>query len=309
MATALLALLSWGGCGTFVPGRAVVETPLAPEDIVAFPNLPDSLKFAVLGDFGTGDREQFEMAEQMALVHSRLPFTFVLLVGDNIYGSERPQDFRQKFEEPYRGLLDAGVRFYASLGNHDSREQRYYDLFNMDGELYYSFSPGDDVRFFALESTYMEPEQIEWLEAELEASNDLWKIAFFHHPLYSSAGRHGSDVRLREAIEPILRRNGVSVVFAGHDHVYERIKPQHGIVHFVVGSGGKLRRGDIDPRTGLTARGFDANLAFLVAEIEGDALVFQAVSRSGAVVDSGIVTHTPAAGAGEERAPAISGQP
>jgi hypothetical protein len=309
MATALLALLSWGGCGTFVPGRAVVETPLAPEDIVAFPNLPDSLKFAVLGDFGTGDREQFEMAEQMALVHSRLPFTFVLLVGDNIYGSERPQDFRQKFEEPYRGLLDAGVRFYASLGNHDSREQRYYDLFNMDGELYYSFSPGDDVRFFALESTYMEPEQIEWLEAELEASNDLWKIAFFHHPLYSSSGRHGSDVRLREAIEPILRRNGVSVVFAGHDHVYERIKPQHGIVHFVVGSGGKLRRGDIDPRTGLTARGFDANLAFLVAEIEGDALVFQAVSRSGAVVDSGIVTHTPAAGAGEERAPAISGQP
>ena len=309
IAPPLLALLLCGGCGTFVPGRAVVEAPLAPEDVVAFPNLPDSLKFAVLGDFGTGDREQYELAEQMTLTHGRLPFTTVLLVGDNIYGSERPQDFRQKFEAPYRRLLDADVRFYASLGNHDSREQRHYDLFNMNGELYYSFSPRDDVRFFALDSTYMEPEQIEWLEAELKASNDRWKIAFFHHPLYSSAGRHGSDVRLREAIEPILRQQGVSVVFAGHDHVYERIKPQHGIVHFVVGSGGKLRPGDLDPRTGLTARGFDANLSFLVAELEGDALIFQTVSRSGAVVDSGIVTHAAEAGASEGRAPAISGQP
>ena len=59
------------------------------------------------------------------------------MVGDNIYGSERPQDFVKKFEPPYKPLLDAGVKFYASLGNHDAREQRFYKLFNMDGKLYY----------------------------------------------------------------------------------------------------------------------------------------------------------------------------
>ena len=64
----------------------------------------------------------------------------MVLVGDNLYGSERPQDFQKKFEIPYKPLLDAGVKFYAALGNHDAREQRYYKLFNMNGKLYYTFS-------------------------------------------------------------------------------------------------------------------------------------------------------------------------
>ena len=129
----------------------------------------------------------------MAKLHGRFKYELVVLVGDNLYGSERPQDFKKKFEMPYKPLLDAGVKFYASLGNHDAREQRFYKLFNMDGKLYYTFSPKPDVRFFALESTYPVPEQIEWLEKELKASSSDWKIAFFHHPLYSSGDRHGSD--------------------------------------------------------------------------------------------------------------------
>jgi 3',5'-cyclic AMP phosphodiesterase CpdA len=91
-----------------------------------------------------------------------------------------------------------------------------------------------------LESTYLAPEQIEWVEKELKGSGEDWKIMFFHHPLYSSGGRHGSDVALREALEPLFTQYNVSVVFTGHDHFYERIKPQKGIAHFVVGSAGKL---------------------------------------------------------------------
>jgi hypothetical protein len=230
------------------------------------------------------------MAQQMAKTHAEFPFELVITTGDNIYGSERPQDFRRKFEVPYEALLSAGVEFFASLGNHDSREQRYYELFNMDGQLYYSFSPHSDVRFFSLESTYMEPEQVEWLEGQLKGSNEAWKVAFFHHPLYSSGQRHGSDIRLRQAIEPLLIAHNVSVVFAGHDHFYERVEPQKGIVHFVVGSGGQLRQGNIDPESGITARGFDRDYAFLVAEISGDIMNFQAISRGGAVIDSGIVS-------------------
>ncbi len=261
--------------------------------VIALPNKQGTYKFAVLGDFGTGSREQYELAQQMANVHARFKFEHVILVGDNLYGSERPQDFKKKFEVPYKALLDAGVKFYASLGNHDAREQRFYKPFNMDGKLYYSFNPQAEVRFFALESTYPEPEQMKWFEDELKKSTSKWKIPFFHHPLYSSGERHGSDIRLRRTIEPMLLANDVTVVFTGHDHFYERTKPQNGITYFVVGSGGKLREGNIDTNSGITARGLDTDLAFLVAEIDGDQLTFNTISRSGAVVDSGVITRRP----------------
>jgi hypothetical protein len=99
----------------------------------------------------------------MATLHKRFQCELVVLVGDNLYGSERPQDFQKKFELPYKPLLDAGVKFYASLGNHDAREQRFYKRFNMEGKLYYTFSPKPNVRFFALDSSYPVPEQIQWL--------------------------------------------------------------------------------------------------------------------------------------------------
>ena len=269
---------------------AMLAAPVQAEPDVALPNKEGSVKFAVLGDFGTGASTQYQLGEQMAKFREGFKFDFVVLVGDNLYGSERPQDFQKKFETPYKALLDAGVKFYASLGNHDSREQRFYKLFNMDGKLYYTFSPKTDVRFFFLESTYPEPEQIKWAEGELKSSNSDWKIAVFHHPLYSSGNRHGSDIRLREALEPIFIQNNVSVVLTGHDHFYERVKPQNGIYYFVVGSGGKLRSGNIDKSSGLTAKGFDTDLAFMVAEIVGDEMYFNAVSRTGKIVDSGVLT-------------------
>ena len=253
------------------------------------PNRQGSLKFAVLGDFGTGEKTQYELADQMIRLHDRFKYDFVVLVGDNLYGSERPQDFVKKFEQPYKDLLDRGVKFYASLGNHDAREQRYYKLFNMDGKLYYTFSPSPNVRFFALESTYPVPEQFEWLENELKSSGSAWKIVFFHHPLYSSGDRHGSDLRLRDVLEPLLIKYNVSVVLTGHDHFYERVKPQKGITYFVTGSGGQLRKGNIDQRSGITAQGFDTDLVFLAAEIAGDEMYFQAIARDGRTVDSGVV--------------------
>jgi hypothetical protein len=229
----------------------------------------------------------------MAALHGRFRYGTVVLAGDNLYGSERPQDFRAKFEIPYKPLLDAGVKFYASLGNHDAREQRFYKLFNMDGQLYYTVNPRADITFFMLESTYPVPEQIAWLEKELSASNSAWKIAVFHHPLYSSGERHGSDLRLREVLEPLFVRHDVSVVLTGHDHFYERVKPQKGIAYFVVGSGGKLRSGNIDRSTGITAKGFDTDLTFMAGEIDRDEMHFNAISRAGQIVDSGVVTRRP----------------
>jgi predicted phosphodiesterase len=286
----LFLTLTGSGCRDSVGGATALAAAQSPAaSTVPLPNKEGSFKFGVLGDFGTGDPSQYELADQMTKLHQRFKYDLVVLVGDNLYGSERPQDFAMKFELPYKPLLDAGVKFYASLGNHDAREQRFYKLFNMDGKLYYTFSPKPNVRFFALESTYPVPEQIQWLETELKASGSDWKIAYFHHPLYSSGDRHGSDLRLRDVLEPLFLKYNVSVVLTGHDHFYERVKPQKGIVYFVVGSGGQLRKGNIDQGSGITAKGFDTDLAFMAAEIAGDEMYFNVISRVGQTVDSGVL--------------------
>jgi 3',5'-cyclic AMP phosphodiesterase CpdA len=234
----------------------------------------------------------------MDQLQQKFPYEIVILVGDNLYGSERPQDFEAKFEKPYKPLLDSGVKFYASLGNHDSREQRFYKPFNMEGKLYYSFkAPRQDVRFFAFESTYPDPEQVKWLEDELKGARENWKVAFFHHPLYSSGERHGSDTQLRDVLEPLFIKYNVSMVLTGHDHFYERTKPQKGIVYFVVGAGGQLRPGNIR-LSNITAKGFDTDMSFMVGEFIDDEFVFQAISRTGQIIDSGVVIRRKAEDAG-----------
>jgi hypothetical protein len=264
--------------------------PAGPSLRITLPAREGSLKFAVVGDTGTGGRAQYQVAERMAEAYGRFPFELVLMLGDNLYGDEDPEDYERKFERPYRPLLDAGVKFYASLGNHDDRQQRFYPLFNMGGRLYYSFrAPRQEVRFFALESSYMDRRQVEWVERELERSTEAWKIVFMHHPLYSSGQRHGSNLALRRVLEPLFLRYDVSVVFAGHDHFYERVKPQQGIAYFVVGGSARLRRGNIREGSPLTARGFDTDNSFLLAEIDGDELFFQAIARTGETVDAGVV--------------------
>jgi hypothetical protein len=250
------------------------------------PNKKDSFRFAVIGDSGTGKRPQYEVAARLAELRTTFPFDIVLMAGDNLYGRQRPKDFAKKFEEPYKPLLAQGVTFYAALGNHDDPNQRSYQLFNMRGERYFTFKPRDGIRFFALDSNYMDKKQLEWLEKELAGSGSDWKIAFFHHPLYSSGGAHGSDLQLRAVLEPIFVRHGVSLVLTGHDHFYERIKPQQGIHYFVIGGSAKLRAGDVR-KTDWTAVSFDTDNSFVLMEIDGDTLHFQAISRTGKTVDVG----------------------
>ena len=255
------------------------------------PGAADSLKFAVIGDNGSGERPQYEIAEQMALAHSRFAFEFVLMLGDNMYGAQRPEDFVATFERPYASLLKAGVLFYASLGNHDNPGNRFYPGFNMGGERYYTFVRRK-TRFLALDTNQMDPKQLAWMDDVLQRSQEDWKICYFHHPLYSNAARHGSDVGLRVLLEPQFVKYGVNVVFAGHDHVYERLQPQKGITYFVGGSSGQLRRGDMR-RSPVTAASFDQDQAFILVEIQGNDLFFETRSRTGRTIDSGVVRRQP----------------
>lgn len=275
--------------------RAILLLPIALAPLLAadvpalqLPAKPDAVRFAVIGDSGTGTRAQYEVASEMAAIHVSFPFDFVLMLGDNIYGRKTPVDFQRKFEEPYHSLLDAGVKFFAALGNHDETIERLYKPFHMDGKRYYSLQRGN-AEFFALDSNYMDPQQVLWLRSQLSASRATWKICFFHHPLYSNARAHGSDTDLRKILEPLFASDGVTVVFAGHEHIYERLKPRDGISYFVLGSSGQLRLHDLR-RSPEIAKGFDTDLAFALVEIAANQLYFQVISRHGETVDSGEIS-------------------
>jgi len=279
-----LRLLAALGAGTLVKPSAVWgAAPVA-----------DRLRFAVLGDWGTGGDEQRRVLEQMLTAHAAKPLDFVIGAGDNIYPNGSGRLFGEKFERPFAPLLRARVPFYTVLGNHDvlagRRDQCEYPPFNMGRRCYYSFRPaGNLAEFLMLDSTDFSREQAAWLEGALRASSARWKVAVFHHPIYSSGRRHGSDLRLRRELEPLLVRYGVAAAFSGHDHIYERTKPQQGVQYFVSGAAGELRRGDTDLKSELRAASFDQDNHFMLVDLEDRQIGFQAICQTGNVVDRGAI--------------------
>ena len=262
---------------------------------LALPNALTSVKFAVIGDSGRGTPEQHAVAAQMVRFRDTFKYNFVLMLGDNIYeGPATPEDYRRKFEEPYRELLDDGVRFFAVLGNHDDPRQVSYTPFNMHGERYYSFAPPEDpltriatrVEYFGLDSTNMDRGQLVWLDERLGLSRAEWKIVFLHHPLYTSGRYRNASRAHRWAVEPILTRHGVNVVLSGHEHIYQRSELQNGVLYFVSGGAGSLRPGDGVPAP-FVARSYDDDYHFMLMEIEDDAMHFQVISRAGDTIDAG----------------------
>jgi predicted MPP superfamily phosphohydrolase len=255
----------------------------------------DKLRFALIGDWGTGDDDQVRIARQMFSAHQQSPLDFVISVGDNIYPNGSGHYFGKHFEVPFASLLKDRVNFYTVLGNHDVRagrqDQCQYPLFNMGGTPYYRLQRGDGLtEFFMLDSTDFDQRQVAWLENSLRDSKAKWKIAVFHHPIYSSGKMHGSDLRLRKQLESLLAHYGVNIALSGHDHIYERTKPQQGVQYFVSGAGGQVRKGDVDRSSSFRAQSFDEDNHFMLFEINDSQTQFRAVSGTGIVVDSGVLT-------------------
>jgi hypothetical protein len=302
-AAVVLAAAGASGCarGEAVSTVAMVRQAAfdgVPANTLLLPNAPASVKFAVIGDSGRGTRPQRDVADRMALFHQRFKFPFTIMLGDNLYeGVATAEDYRRKFEEPYRALLDAGVDFYAALGNHDDPRQIHYGPFHMKNRRYYSFAPpgtllarlAADVEFFALDSTYLDAPQLRWLNERLSASTAAWKICFLHHPLYTSGRYRRSALVPRVALESIFVSGGVDVVFSGHEHIYQRSTLQRGIQYFVSGGAGSLRPGDGVPAP-FVARTYSDDYHFMLVEIDGDALHFQAIARDGRTIDAGTLS-------------------
>jgi 3',5'-cyclic AMP phosphodiesterase CpdA len=254
----------------------------------------DKLRFAVIGDWGTGDRHALGTANQMFSAHQRSALEFVISAGDNIYPNGAGRYFPRNFEQPFASMLKDRISFYTVLGNHDVDEGRQdqcgYPLFNMCGKNYYKLEKGDGLAdFFMLDSTDFTREQTAWLDSSLSASKARWKIAVFHHPIYSSGKRHGSTIGLRKHLEPMFTKHGVRAVFSGHDHIYERTKPQQGIQYFVTGAGGKVRTGDVDRNSPFREFTYDEDNHFMLVEVDDKQISFQAISETGTVVDTGSI--------------------
>lgn len=280
-----------------LPGDGIPPaTPLLPEGPpdVRLPLKQGSVRWAVIGDNGTGEGPELDIARQMQRYWTKVKFDFVTMDGDNIYGGHSLRDFQIKFEEPYKPLLNEGVKFYASLGNHDDAPVEInYKPFDMDGNSYYAFEK-KDVQFFVLDSNRMTPQQLSWLESQLQNSTARWKIAYFHHPLYTCAMFHGPNIPLRNQLMPLFKRYGVNAVWSGHEHVYEHLKPQDGIYFFLEGESGQLRYHNIRDSCDLDIASYDTDRTFMLVEVDGDQMYFQTISRTGTTIDSGQLALQPA---------------
>jgi hypothetical protein len=255
--------------------------------LFALPGISGSTSFALIGDSGSGDSAQRAVANAMLRYFTTARrFSFVLMLGDNLYDD----DYQGEFSVPYQGLLERGVLFYATLGNHDRELEQHYKPFHMTDRLYFAFTEGN-ARFVVLNSNHPRDDaQLAWVDGAFGNTGTKWRISFFHHPLYSS-GDHAQQSResIRPALEPALVRNHVDVVFSGHDHLYERIAPQQGIRYFVSGGGGRNLYG-------FHKSAFDevgsSEHHFMVVELAGDQMFFEAITPQGRTLDCGVLWRT-----------------
>jgi len=138
------------------------------------------------------------------------------------------------------------IPFFPASGNHeyhtdDARPFReVFALFENGGpdgiERWYSFDWGQ-VHVAVIDTEKVGNTQASWLDADLAASDQPWKIVVGHRPPYSS-GAHGSNGSVRDTFGPIFERNGVALTLWGHDHDYERTNPINGVTYVVSGGGG-----------------------------------------------------------------------
>ena len=270
-----------------IPAAAATPMPAGATSPLPMPQIRGGTVFAIMGDSGSGDQAQLAVAQAMiTYFDTARHFPFVLMLGDNLYDD----DYTNEFSVPYKPLLDRGVKFYAALGNHDRDLEIHFKPFNMGDVDRYSFDQGN-ARFAVLNSNHPgDPLQLKWLDEVYADAGTKWRIAFFHHPLYSS-GQHAAESRdvIRPALEPALIRNHVDVVFSGHEHLYERIKPQHEVKYFVSGGGGRYLY-DYKPsafdEVGLSEH------HFMVAEIAGDRMFFEAITHTQQLIDCGVIYRT-----------------
>lgn len=240
------------------------------------------IRFMVFGDSGGGGSDQYALRDQMYTV----PYELMLHTGDLAYDNGTITQFDDNVFGVYADIL-RNIPLSPAAGNHDYDTLRgapFREVFALpgdSGEKWYSFDWGR-AHFAALDTESDYATQAAWLDRDLAASAAPWKIVYLHRPPYSS-GTHGSDTALRAALAPVVERHGVQLVLAGHDHDYERIRPERGVTYIVTGGGGVGTR---SVGTSSFTEFSEDVIHFVYAEITGDRLVVHAIDATGTEFDS-----------------------
>src|SRR5438552_9622555 len=263
-----LPILRAGGTGTvcaiagdgLTPGRSYAYTPpadgaaLSGEAVFRTDDAARPFSFLAVGDSGCGCSGALAVRDAMRAT----PADFISHTGDMVYDSGAPQEFDPTFFVPYHDLL-ARLVMWPCRGNHDVetaggapwRDAFYTPANNPAGsEDYYSFDEGN-AHFVMLDSnasTKPGSPQYTFLDHDLAASTATWKVVVFHHTIYSSGTKHGSNLTIRANLVPLFDTHGVDLVLAAHEHNYERTKPLRnnqvvsagqGTVYVTTGGGGQ----------------------------------------------------------------------
>jgi acid phosphatase type 7 len=255
--------------------------------------LPDTgavVRFAVFGDSGNASVAQMSVRDQL----ETRPIDLLLHTGDLAYDAGSREQFEQSFFGIYQNILES-VPMFPVPGNHEYGTDSagpYLEVFDLPGngvpgadERWYSFDWGD-VHFVGLDTEQVHAEQLAWLERDLSTNQRPWTVVYLHKPPYSS-GAHGGSPVVQEAFVPAFERHHVSVVFAGHDHDYERTVPIGGVTYIVTGGGGKSLRNV--GRSAFTAYS-QSVMHFVWGEVKSDMMRIRAISSSGAQIDSVDIT-------------------
>ena len=249
------------------------------------PDSTEPVRFIAFGDSGGGGSDQYALLEQMYTV----PYELMIHTGDLAYDTGTISQFEDNVFGVYADLFK-NIPFMPAAGNHDYGTLRgapFRDVFNLpgaSGEKWYSYDWGR-VHFVALDTESDYATQMTWLEQDLAANQLPWKIIYMHKPPYSS-GTHGSDGSLRGKLAPIAEKYGVQLVLAGHDHNYERMKPQNGVAYVVTGGGGIGTRSV--GTSSFTALSVDV-IHFVQVEVGVDELTLHAIDATGTEFDSMVV--------------------
>ncbi len=261
---------------------------LGPTGFVTAPTIgsPKPVRMIAIGDLGDPTSDQRNVLRQVKSV----AHDFIAIAGDVAYNDGTLQQFNDNFFKPYQDVL-MHIPAFPAIGNHDNRTDNagpYREVFrlpdNQTGsgqERWYSLDWGM-VHVVVLDSETADPAQMTWLEQDLLATAQPWKVAVLHKPPYSS-GHHGSAIDMRQTYAPIFESHGIQIVFAGHDHHYERIIPQGGVTYIVTGGGGRGTRavGTSD----FTA--YAARVAhFVYGVFDTEAATFYAIDATGETFDT-----------------------
>jgi predicted phosphodiesterase len=249
-----------------------------------------SVRIAVLGDSGSGGSDQQAVSKQLGTV----PFDLMIHTGDIAYETGTLNDFETKFFDVYQPYLRR-VPVFPTSGNHDyetADAEPYRQVFVLPDsgapegrERWYSYDWGD-VHLCALDTEKMTPAQAAWLDADLAANKLPWTIVYGHKPPYSS-GEHGGDATFRQLFEPVLQKHKVSLVLSGHDHDYERFRPQGGITYVVTGGGGRGVR--LVGGSAMTAYAESVS-HLVVVSVENDTLSVHAIDGVGREFDNAVIS-------------------